>query len=217
VTTPADHTETLDALADAAGRLGDCNDIAELASAASRLAVQVVPGVRDAGVVRLLRGERTVTLAATGGIDSDSTTDQLSLPVTSDADALVLRLAVERPLDTAAMRVARLFVAQLSSAVGAVHTTARVTNLERALETSRDIGVAMGIIMARRACTRKQAFELLKRASRLHRRKIAGLAADVVETGILEFELGARDTSTGRLAPQPDLPPDPSSPPDSDE
>jgi hypothetical protein len=194
VTTPADRAEALDALAEAAGRLGDCSDIAELATAASRLAVQVVPGVRDAGVVRLLRGDRTMTLATTGGIDSGDTAEQLSLPVDSEADALVLRLAVDKPLDTAAMRVARLFVAQLSSAVGAVHTTARVSNLERALQTSRDIGVAMGIIMTRRACTRQQAFELLQRASRLRQRKIAGIAADVVETGILEFERGACET-----------------------
>lgn len=191
--TTGDRTETLDALAAAAGRLGGCSDIDELATAASRLAVQVVPGVRHAGVVRLLRGERTMTIAATGSIDTAEDGEALTLPVGSDSDALILRLAVEGPLDTAAMRVARLFVAQLATAVDVVHTQVRVTNLERALETSRDIGVAMGIIMTRRACTRQQALELLRRASRLRKRKLAGIAADVAETGILEFELDVRD------------------------
>jgi hypothetical protein len=180
-----DRRETLDALTAAAARLGGCGGIDELARTASRLAVQVVPGVRGAAVIRTLRGGRTVTLGTAGEVDRQGTVP-LALPVGSDTDSLVLRLSAERPLDGVGMRVARLFVAQLASAVAAVHTRARAANLERALRTSRDIGMAMGIIMARRACTRQQAFEVLSGASRRRRRKVAGIAADVVEAGILE-------------------------------
>lgn len=112
----------------------------------------------------------------------------------------MLYLHAEQPLDATAHRLAALLAAELCIALQATHNNLRAVNLERALQTSRDIGVAMGIIMARRACTRDEAFELLRRASRTFQRKLAGIAADVAEVGILEFELGARDHSTGRLA-----------------
>jgi hypothetical protein len=63
----------------------------------------------------------------------------------------------------------------------------RIDNLERALQTNREIGVAIGILMARHLATQQQAFDLLRVASQHTHRKISDLAQDVIETGDLEF------------------------------
>jgi hypothetical protein len=189
--------DPVDALISAARSLDEYGTIDELARVACRFAVEVVPGVRQAELVRTLSGSRSMTLAVAG--DPGSNRAELELPLDAELDALVLHVRADRPLDDVGQRIARLFAAHVAAAVQTVHTRARAANLERALQTSRDIGIAMGIIMARRACTRQQAFELLRRASRVYQRKLAGIAADVAETGILEFELGDRDLGSGRL------------------
>ncbi|HVL62910.1 MAG TPA: ANTAR domain-containing protein [Microbacterium sp.] len=58
-------------------------------------------------------------------------------------------------------------------------------NLRRALEHSRDIGTAVGVLMALRKVTRDEAFELLRRTSQDHNRKVHALALDVISTGAL--------------------------------
>jgi hypothetical protein len=58
-------------------------------------------------------------------------------------------------------------------------------NLKRALKSSRDIGVAMGVIMHQHKVTRDQAFDLLRIASQHNHRKLAEIAVDVGDTGIL--------------------------------
>jgi hypothetical protein len=63
----------------------------------------------------------------------------------------------------------------------------RVVNLERALESNRDIGVAIGVLMGLHRVTREQAFDLLRIASQAKHRKVRDLARDVAETGSLDF------------------------------
>lgn len=63
----------------------------------------------------------------------------------------------------------------------------RIENLERALATNRDIGVAMGILMTRHLVTKQQAFDLLRVASQHTHRKLGQLALEVIETGALEY------------------------------
>jgi AmiR/NasT family two-component response regulator len=63
----------------------------------------------------------------------------------------------------------------------------RIDNLERALQTNREIGVAIGILMTRHLGTQQQAFDLLRVASQRTHRKISDLAQDVIDTGDLEF------------------------------
>jgi hypothetical protein len=64
---------------------------------------------------------------------------------------------------------------------------ARIVNLERALESNRDIGVAIGVLMALHKVTRQQAFDLLRVASQRLHRKLAHIAHEVAETGLLPF------------------------------
>lgn len=62
----------------------------------------------------------------------------------------------------------------------------RALQLEAALGHSRDIGAAIGILMALSRLTREQAFEQLRRASMSRNVKLHVLAAQVVETGSLD-------------------------------
>ncbi len=67
----------------------------------------------------------------------------------------------------------------------------RIANLEHALASNRDIGVAIGILMTRHLATRQQAFDLLRVASQHTHRKIADIARDVIEAGELSFPAAA--------------------------
>lgn len=62
----------------------------------------------------------------------------------------------------------------------------RIVNLERALESNRDIGVAIGVLMGLHRVTRDQAFDLLRMASQARHRKLADVARGVAETGSLD-------------------------------
>lgn len=59
----------------------------------------------------------------------------------------------------------------------------RANNLFKALESNREIGVAVGILMARHQLTRERAFDTLRRASQHSNRKVADIAREVADTG----------------------------------
>jgi hypothetical protein len=61
----------------------------------------------------------------------------------------------------------------------------RRVNLEIALDSSRVIGMAMGIIMANQLCTADTAFDALRRVSQETNRKLRDVALEVTETGTL--------------------------------
>jgi len=58
-------------------------------------------------------------------------------------------------------------------------------HLERALQSNREIGVAMGILMAQQRCTREEAFEQLSTASQKLNRRLRDIAEEVGHTGAL--------------------------------
>lgn len=66
-----------------------------------------------------------------------------------------------------------------------VDAEARIANLERALASNRRIGMALGVLMARRGLTEEQAFELLRQQSSLRNVKLVSIADEVVYTGDL--------------------------------
>ena len=71
--------------------------------------------------------------------------------------------------------------------VTALLARSRATNLLRALATNREIGVAMGILMQRHQLTRQQAFDVLRVASQDSNRKLAVVASEVADTGVLDI------------------------------
>jgi hypothetical protein len=70
----------------------------------------------------------------------------------------------------------------------------RADNLRRALESNREIGVAVGVLMHQHRITREQAFDLLRVASQDTNRKLADVAADVADTGVLTIRRRAGTT-----------------------
>ena len=60
-----------------------------------------------------------------------------------------------------------------------------IQQLQLALTTSRRIGMAVGIIMARLAVSEEEAFQTLVRASQNSHRKLHDIAEDVIYTGQL--------------------------------
>ena len=58
-------------------------------------------------------------------------------------------------------------------------------NLTIALQSSRDIGTAIGILMSRRGLSREDAFGLMRAVSQRLHRKLRELAAEVIATGVL--------------------------------
>ena len=79
--------------------------------------------------------------------------------------------------------------------VTAMLARGRASNLVRALETNREIGVAMGILMQRHTLTREQAFDVLRVASQDSNRKLADVATEVADTGILAIRRWPRTTA----------------------
>jgi hypothetical protein len=78
-----------------------------------------------------------------------------------------------------------MFAAYASMALLAAARHDTANHLTRALETNREIGVAMGILMANGRLTSPQAFDQLRTASQHFNRKLHDFAADVARTGAL--------------------------------
>jgi hypothetical protein len=74
-----------------------------------------------------------------------------------------------------------------SVAVCRLITQERATNLERALRTNREIGMAMGVLMSSHKLSRDEAFDALRIASQSTGRKLHDVATDVVDSGALQL------------------------------
>lgn len=101
--------------------------------------------------------------------------------------AVALNLYADHPgaFSTDAIDTATIFAAQASSLIALHEAEDQATNLESALESSRGIGVALGVLMSARKITQEQAFDLLRVASQNLHRKLRAVAAEVAETGTL--------------------------------
>jgi hypothetical protein len=78
----------------------------------------------------------------------------------------------------------------------------RVRNLKRALESNREIGVAIGVLMHEHRLSQSQAFDVLRAASQDSNRKLADIALEVGDTGTLYIR-GWPANPAGRSAPGP--------------
>jgi hypothetical protein len=90
--------------------------------------------------------------------------------------------------DDRAVAMGLVLASHGSLLVTATLARGRATNLMRALESNREIGVAMGILMQRHQITRDEAFDALRVASQGSNRKLSAVASEVADTGILTVE-----------------------------
>jgi hypothetical protein len=87
---------------------------------------------------------------------------------------------------TESQSVGSMFAAHAAVAYQAAKEHEKAANLEVALLTSRRIGTAVGILMARKGLTDDQAFDELTFASQRGQRKVAQIAEEVIRTGELQ-------------------------------
>lgn len=121
---------------------------------------------------------------------------ELAIRATDVRSMLAFRLAGAHPSvltlygDSAgftdeAMHTATIFAAQAATLVALLAAEDHSANLETALQSSREIGMALGILMAHRKVTHEAAFDMLRTASQNLHRKLRDVAAEVMETGAL--------------------------------
>lgn len=82
---------------------------------------------------------------------------------------------------------AELIAIYSAAAVNAMTEKERSRNLRVALESNRQIGVALGILMSRYKVSDDEAFSLMQMASQRTHRKLRDIAAEVVDTGDLQL------------------------------
>lgn len=87
--------------------------------------------------------------------------------------------------DDGSIDMATILAAHASTLVALSESVEQATSLESALDSNREIGVAIGVLMAHRKITREHAFEQLRAASQALHRKLRDIAVDVVQTGTL--------------------------------
>jgi GAF domain-containing protein len=80
-----------------------------------------------------------------------------------------------------------VFAAHAATALEAVRARQRAASLERELQTSRDIGTAVGILMSAYKLRRAEALELLRIAGQGSFRKPQEIAREVIETKTLRL------------------------------
>jgi hypothetical protein len=84
-----------------------------------------------------------------------------------------------------AMPLGAIFAAYASLTLTNTLHNDKVIHLERAVESNREIGVAIGILMARELHTQDEAFDRLRAASQHLHRKLRDVADEVKQTGTL--------------------------------
>lgn len=99
--------------------------------------------------------------------------------------------------DDAAVAVGALFAAHARVLILHANAAGKADNLERALSASRQIGAAIGILMATYKVTEDQAFDMLRGSSQHLNRKLRDIASAVTETGDLP-SLTPASSSTAR-------------------
>jgi hypothetical protein len=105
----------------------------------------------------------------------------------SGADRAALNFYAERPgaFDDLDVAVAAMFAPFAAIAVQNEMQAREIDDLQSALQASRRIGVAIGVLMARHLVTYEQSFEMLVTASQHLHRTLRDIAAEVAETGEL--------------------------------
>ncbi|WP_375483513.1 ANTAR domain-containing protein [uncultured Jatrophihabitans sp.] len=132
-------------------------------------------------------------IAATRNAEITSDTAASAAPVVQGEVVFVWNrrpaTRVDRVAAEALVGQAVQLVEQQRSEQAAASASSAVVNLTAALKSSRQIGMAMGILMSLLQITQDEAFEALRLASQRANRKLRDVATDVVETGWLDPDL----------------------------
>lgn len=115
----------------------------------------------------------------------------LSIRLTPDEDPLMAGLNIyayqRAAFDQEAQQLAMLLATHASAVVSKLAAEDKASQLQEALARSREIGVAMGVLMSAHRVTREQAFDMLRIASQNSHRKLRDIAIEVADTGTLDL------------------------------
>ena len=120
------------------------------------------------------------------GSEARASTPPVRQPVANDGAAATAHVVPAFMATPGAARLTPVEAYLLEALERLDSAETKAIQLEAALEHSREIGAAIGVLMALRKLTRDQAFDLLRRASMAQNIKVHVLAARVVETGSTE-------------------------------
>ena len=88
--------------------------------------------------------------------------------------------------DDTSQAIATVLATHGAQTLAAATAREKASQLERALVNSREIGMAIGVLMATHKVTQDNAFALLRVVSQNTNRKVIDLAHEVIDTGTLE-------------------------------
>jgi hypothetical protein len=100
---------------------------------------------------------------------------------------------VSAAFDRAAVGVALILATYGAMVLSEQLASHQAGTLSQALESNREIGMAMGILMDQHRLTRQAAFDVLRVASQNSNRKLADIAVEVADTGTLSIDHNSRD------------------------
>ena len=100
---------------------------------------------------------------------------------------------VPQAFDRAAVGVALVLATHGAMVLSQQLASRNAGHLEKALNSNRQIGMAIGILMSQHRFTRQEAFDVLRVASQNSNRKLADIAAEVADTGTLTIDQVSRD------------------------
>ncbi|HET6968620.1 MAG TPA: GAF and ANTAR domain-containing protein [Ornithinibacter sp.] len=109
-----------------------------------------------------------------------------------------------RAFDDAAVHLGVLLAAHGALLVTALMARDAAADLAAALQSNREVGMAMGVLMHRHRLTRDEAFDVLRVASQDSDRSLVEVATDVVDTGDLvglRLPLGGHEAADGASEP----------------
>ena len=147
------------------------------------------------------------SLYVTGQVTSDPRWDQWGQRVSSEVgvkSVLSQRLLLQNQngvvaglniysdspntFDRAAVGIALILATHGGMVLSERLASQRAENLSKALQSNREIGVAMGILMNERQFTRQESFDVMRVSSQNSHRKLADIAVEVADTGALTIE-----------------------------
>lgn len=143
---------------------------------------------RQSYVVNDLAGDTRWPSFGRRAVAETGVRSMMSFRLFVDSDTIgALNLYSERPeaFDEHAHLVGLVLGAHAAIAVNAAREHQRADQLDEALDSSRRIGIAIGILMASRRLSEQQAFDALRQTSRFLNTKLRDIALHVVDTGEL--------------------------------
>ncbi|GAA0627985.1 GAF and ANTAR domain-containing protein [Sporichthya brevicatena] len=110
---------------------------------------------------------------------------RLTMDVKDTIAALNVFSCAVDAFDAGAVATGRLMATYSALGLNSIADRRRAEELQQALGTAREIGIAIGVLMVNEQLTREQAFDVLRAHSQDQNRKLREIAAHVAETGAL--------------------------------